>query len=118
MDKMLRACLNWKVIGGLTVVGLGLWLVAPNLLAAALPVLLLAVCPLSMMLMMRSMGERGSDQESADHQKTSVAPPTETERAKLEAMKEEIDQRIRALESADQQPSASEPATEKGKQRI
>ncbi len=35
---------------------LGVWLLAPQLLAAALPVLILAACPLSMLLMMRGMG--------------------------------------------------------------
>jgi len=55
MEKLLRACLNWKVIAGLALVGVGVWAVAPNLLVAALPILLIAVCPLSMVLMMRSM---------------------------------------------------------------
>lgn len=44
-------CFNKKVIAGLAVVGLGIYVFAPNLFAAALPVLLLAVCPLSMLLM-------------------------------------------------------------------
>ncbi|MDP9383461.1 MAG: DUF2933 domain-containing protein [Chloroflexota bacterium] len=48
-------CFNWKVIAGLAVVGLGIWAVAPGLAAAALPLLILAACPLSMLLMMRGM---------------------------------------------------------------
>lgn len=48
-------CLNWKVIAGLAVVGLGTWAVAPGLAVAALPLLILAVCPISMLLMMRGM---------------------------------------------------------------
>jgi len=55
LEKLLRACLNWKVIGALLVVGVGVWAVAPKLLIGVLPILLIAVCPLSMMLMMRSM---------------------------------------------------------------
>jgi len=55
VEKLLRACLNWKVIAGLALVGVGVWAVAPNLLVAALPILLIAVCPLSMLLMMRGM---------------------------------------------------------------
>lgn len=51
----MKMCLNWKVIAGLVVVGLGVWVVAPNLALAALPLLLLAICPLSMLLMMRGM---------------------------------------------------------------
>lgn len=48
-------CLNWKVVAGLAVVGVALWIVAPSVLAAALPLLVLAACPLSMLLMMCGM---------------------------------------------------------------
>lgn len=48
-------CFNWKVIGGLAVVGVGLYIVAPDQVLVALPFLLLAACPLSMLFMMRSM---------------------------------------------------------------
>lgn len=54
-SKMGGMCLNWKVIGGLAAVGLGIWVVAPNLVLAAAPLLLFAACPLSMWLMMRGM---------------------------------------------------------------
>ncbi len=37
-------CLNWRVLAGLGAVGVGIYLVAPNLVAEALPILLLAVC--------------------------------------------------------------------------
>ena len=53
--KMGSMCLNWKVLAGLAVVGLGVWIVAPELVGAALPLLLLAACPLSMLLMGRGM---------------------------------------------------------------
>lgn len=51
----MKMCFNWKVIAGLAVVGLGTWAVAPGLAVAALPLLILAVCPISMLLMMRGM---------------------------------------------------------------
>jgi hypothetical protein len=51
----LRMCLNWKVLAGLATVGIGVYVLAPELIAEALPVLLLAACPLSMLLMMWSM---------------------------------------------------------------
>lgn len=54
--RMLKMCLNWKALAGLAVLGLGIYAIAPNLAAAALPILLLAICPLSMMFMMKSMG--------------------------------------------------------------
>ena len=52
----LHLCLNWKVVAGLAVVGLGIWAVAPGLVWAALPVLVILACPLSMLFMMRGIG--------------------------------------------------------------
>lgn len=60
MNKSPGSCMNWKVIGGLAALGLGIWAFAPNLVRAALPLLVLAACPLSMVLMMRGMrGQNG-----------------------------------------------------------
>ena len=52
---MLKKCLNMKVLAGLAVVGVGIWLLAPELVTAAVPLLLLAACPLSM------VGDDGDD---------------------------------------------------------
>ena len=52
----MHLCLNWKVVAGLAVVGVGIWAVAPTMLWAALPVLIVLACPLSMLFMMRGMG--------------------------------------------------------------
>lgn len=56
----MKMCLNWKVLAGLGAVGVGVYLVAPGLAAAALPLLLLAACPLSMLLMMKGMQGGGA----------------------------------------------------------
>ena len=53
-------CVNWKVIGALAAAGVGIYVFAPGWAAAALPLLIVAVCPLSMLLMMRAMGPMGS----------------------------------------------------------
>lgn len=56
-------CLNGKVLAGLTAIGLTVWIVAPSLAGILLPLLLLAACPLSMLLMMRGMaGGRCADE--------------------------------------------------------
>jgi UPF0716 family protein affecting phage T7 exclusion len=55
MIKMLKTCLNWKILASLATVGVGIYLFAPGLLTEALPILLLAACPLSMVLMVWSM---------------------------------------------------------------
>ena len=51
-------CLNWKVVTGLALIGLGVWALAPALVGAALPVLLAAICPLSLLVMLIGMGRR------------------------------------------------------------
>ncbi len=53
-------CFNWKVIAVLAAISIGLYTLAPGTAAAAAPLLVLAVCPLSMLLMMRAMGSMGS----------------------------------------------------------
>jgi hypothetical protein len=55
IGSCLKMCLNWKVLAGLAVVGVIIWLVAPRLVLAALPVLLVLACPLSMLFMMGGM---------------------------------------------------------------
>src|SRR5712692_9392751 len=55
--SMLFMCLNWKVVAGLAVVGLIVGIVAPKLLLGAIPLLILAACPISMLFMMR--GKQG-----------------------------------------------------------
>lgn len=64
--NILRACLDWRVISGLVAVGIGVYVVNPALLAAAFPLLLIAVCPLSMMLMMRAMGGQQAAPKATD----------------------------------------------------
>ncbi len=59
MTKHLGFCLNWKVVAGLAVAGVGTWIAAPHLLSVTAPLLLILVCPLSMLIMMRGM-RRGS----------------------------------------------------------
>jgi hypothetical protein len=48
---MLKMCLNPKVLLGLAAVAGAVLLVAPNLFIIALPVLIMAACPLSMLAM-------------------------------------------------------------------
>lgn len=59
--NILRACFDWRVLTGLAALGVAIYLVAPGLIAAAVPLLLLAACPLSMLLMMRAMGGQQSN---------------------------------------------------------
>lgn len=48
-------CFNWKVLAGLSAAGVAFYLVRPDLAWSALPLLLMAACPLSMLFMGKSM---------------------------------------------------------------
>ncbi len=49
--------LDWRVLVGLAAVGVGIYVIAPGTVVAAFPILSLAACPLSMLLMMKAMRE-------------------------------------------------------------
>lgn len=60
---MIRAfgmCFDRRVLLALGAAGIGLWIAAPQVLAAAFPLLLLLACPLSMLFMMRGTGHAGA----------------------------------------------------------
>lgn len=67
--NILRACLDWRVLTALAALGAGIFFVAPGIAVSALPLLIVAACPLSMMLMMKSMG---GDQKSEETTPTAV----------------------------------------------
>lgn len=48
-------CFNWKVYAGLGGIALAVLVLAPGLFWGALPLLIVAACPISMFLMMRGM---------------------------------------------------------------
>ncbi len=85
--NMLKMCLNWKVLAGLATVGVGIYLVAPDLVLTALPILLLAACPLSMVLVMRSMQHTQGQKppQEADVGLTREVHPAENGRGRIEA---------------------------------
>ncbi len=62
--NLLGRCLNWRVVAGLAVVGVIVLVVAPQFLWAALPLLIVAACPLSMLFMMRGMAASRSQASS------------------------------------------------------
>lgn len=110
MKNIAGMCINWKVLVGLAVVGVGVWAVAPQVIGAVAPLLFLAVCPLSMLLMMKGMGAMGggahSPQSAQPH-----APVTDDRAAQLadlKARQEAIAREIAHLEAGD------EPVTRHG----
>ena len=91
-------CFNPKVLGGLALTALAVFLFAPGASSAVLPLLVMAACPLSMVLMMRAMsgGQNSSRGSHAGQEHQTDAPgvgssmsAAETEIARLRA---EVDQ--------------------------
>ncbi len=95
---MKRSQLGWMVLTVLAA-GLGIYLLTPGAMAV-LPYALLAACPVSMLLMMKSMhGEQGTPHESEN------APTPEGRLTLLKAQHAALDEKIGALErNEEQQP--------------
>jgi hypothetical protein len=66
-------CRNWKLWAGIAVVAVGVAIFAPGAFGAALPLLLVAACPLGMLLMgvmgvgMATGRRRGGGDDAEDH---------------------------------------------------
>lgn len=90
MPKSLRCCLNPKVIGGLVVLGLVLWLLSPARGVAALPLLVALVCPLSMGVMAWRMRGPGSSAGPGSVVAGVIAEGAEDVDAQLRALREEV----------------------------
>jgi hypothetical protein len=98
----LKMCLNWKVMAALAAVGAGIFIFAPNLAAAALPFLVLAICPLSMLLMMGAMNNMGNGSQSgaACAMGGNRKPQSrEEELAQLKTQQQELASKIAMLEA-------------------
>lgn len=98
-------CFNWKVIGGLAAVGVGIFIAAPEMALAALPLLLLAACPLSMLLMMHGMRSGHCATSPAARQPASAAATPAARLATLRAQQADIAREIAALDVADAAPA-------------
>lgn len=85
----MKMCFNWKVAGGLALVGLAVFAAAPNLIGAALPLLIFAACPLSMLLMMRAMSGGGRCQNDSDKGAAVNASPADST-AELTRLRAEV----------------------------
>ena len=81
----LHICLNWKVVAGLAVVGLGVWVAAPGLAWAVLPILVVLACPLSMVLMMWGLGGGQCAVQPAQEQQTASISASDEQLPELRA---------------------------------
>ncbi len=79
-------CINKKVVIGLVAAGVVLYLVAPGAIGAAAPLLILAICPLSMIVMMRAMSGGRAKSASPERDESSEVDElrAEVERLRLQ----------------------------------
>jgi hypothetical protein len=118
--KIGRFRLDWKVLAGLGVVVLAALVAAPGLLVKVLPLLLLAACPLSMLVMMGGMagiGRKHKQGHAAAPQPADLPSRTRAgQRAELQAQLADLQGRQEALESGlrelEQKPDPAIPAAE------
>lgn len=97
---MPHLCLNWKVVAGLAIVGLGVWIALPSLASTALPLLLLAACPLSMLFMARGMHGDQAASTTLPIEQTERSLPTPEERiAQLKTRQAGVLEEQRAIEN-------------------
>jgi hypothetical protein len=102
--KLMKMCLNPKVLAGLAVAGVAIYLMAPGLAAAALPILLLAACPLSMLLMMWSMHHtQGQGQQTI--QEPDLGLTREEQIARLRVQQAALADQIEGLEREEAHPA-------------
>ena len=88
----MKTSFNWKVAGGLALVGVAVFAVAPSLVGVAvLPLLIFALCPLSMLLMMRAMSGGGRGQGDSDEHKVENADPAASP-ADMARLRAEVDE--------------------------
>lgn len=98
-------CFNPKVIGGLVLAGLAVFLIAPSAFSAVVPLLVVAACPLGMFVMMKGMsGGKGDTPASnaGENGQAGVASESDATEAELARLRAEIDQ-LKAADRAAQE---------------
>ncbi len=88
----MKMCINWRVVGALSLVALAVFALAPDLIGPALPLLVVAACPLSMLLMMRAMQGGSRCQSSSDAAAGESSSEGAASAAELARLRAEVDQ--------------------------
>ena len=99
-------CWNKKVVIGLIGAAVVVYFVAPGSVGSALPILLLAACPLSMVLMMKAMtGAKATTPETSEG-----APPDRSTSDEISRLRAEVAE-LRRTVSAEPSPTIEARST-------
>ena len=105
--SMLRTLADWRIVAVLIAIGVGVALVSPNLIGAAIPLLIVAACPVSMVVMMRSMGGHGPspsvDLNRADDRRGRLRDQL----AAIQLERLQLEQELAGLDDADDRSSGA-----------
>lgn len=107
MKNVLGMCLNPRVLAGIALVIAAIWVLAPQFLLAALPLLLLAACPVSMALMAWTMRGDMSGHGTMAGQQGTVDPGTRLR--ELEQAQVRLQQEIAQARADLEPPALPEP---------
>lgn len=104
-------CLNKKVLIGLGSVAVVMLAISPRSLGSAAPLLMFAVCPLSMVLMMRGMNGRSAAPGATDAQQpvrptVSATSTVDATSAEVRELAEEVNRLKAELHMRDQERSS------------
>jgi len=80
--RLAGLCIDWRAIAVLAIAAVGLFLWRPGLVPRIAPLMLVALCPLSMLFMMRAMGGMNDGGKNLE---------TQEEIARLRARVEEME---------------------------
>lgn len=110
--NILRACFDWRVLAGLAASGIAVYLVAPGVIVAAIPLFLLAACPLSMLLMMKAMsGRRPVSELPLRRVDGDRVAALRQELADLSSRQEQLSLELRAVEASQRRVTEASDAT-------
>lgn len=108
-------CLNRKVLAGLAALAGAVVLLAPGVVGRVLPVLLVAACPLSMVLMMRGMSGHRAQNSDGPGSSPSDSQASEIARLRAEVARLRTAQReVRALRPEVSDEDSPPPAGDAG----
>ncbi|MET9836078.1 DUF2933 domain-containing protein [Streptomyces sp. NPDC006385] len=102
-------CINKKVLAGLGIVAVGVLLLKPAWFVAALPLLILALCPLSMVFMMRGTNNNSQGKGQAG---SSCGMGGKTQKTTPSAAGTKLDKQISALQAELRELKAAEARRE------